>query len=226
MASFAVSDTTNKILRNFAGVSNSILLVEGQVQKTVASGKSVLAIAELPEAWPKETGIYDLGMFLGTLSSFKQPGIEFDDDAMVISQGRSRVRYRYSDPSTILTAPNKSLKTDNPAVEFTLNEETLTRLKKQCSLLQLESVTFSVEDGKVLVRAADPKNPASHAFEHEVEDETITLHDEDYSESRTFKTEYLGMLLDGSYRVALAGWPYGYFVHESEPVSYFIVAQS
>jgi hypothetical protein len=34
------------------------------------------------------------------------------------------------------------------------------------------------------------------------------------------------MLLDGSYRVSLSDWPYGYFQHEAEPVSYFIVAQS
>lgn len=225
MAAFKVSKSTSKILKNFAGISNSILLTEGQTQKTIQSSKSVLAVAELPEAWPHETGIFNLNMFLGVLSLFESPEIAFGDDSMTISQGKSRIKYRYSDPSTILVPPSKTLPNSNPSVEFTLGDA-LVQLNKSCSMLELPSIRIRVTAGDVTVEASDAKNPASHTFAYDVPSEEVTLHDASFSTDITFKQEHLAMLLDGNYRVALANWKYGYFVHQSEPVSYYIVAQA
>lgn len=226
VAQFNVSKTTGKILKNFAGISNSILLKEGAKQRTIASTKSILADAVLPEAWPRETGIYDLNTFLSTLSLFDKPAIEFADDAFIISQGKSRVKYRYSDPSTILTPPKKVLPTENPAVTFKLTDAALSQLNKTCAVLQLPAITIVVRDGEVGVRASDVKNPTSHAFEYIVPVEDISLDDKSFSANVEFPNEYLGKLLDGSYQVSLSSWPYGYFKHETEPIAYYIVANA
>jgi hypothetical protein len=225
MPSFVISKPTSRILKNFSDISNSLLLAEGQTQRTIASGKSVLAIAELPEAWPQETGVYDLRSFLGALSMFDKPNVEFGDDAFSITQGKSRIKYRYSDPSTIQTPPNRTLSTDNPAVEFKLAGDVLAQLNKVASLLELPAVSFSLEAGDVVIRAADAKNPKSHAFEYTVPTENVQLHDPNVTIALTFKQEHFAMLLDGDYHVSLAGWKYGFFKHATEPVSYFVVAQ-
>lgn len=227
MASFKVSPVTLRLLKNFASISSSVLLAEGKSQKTITSSKSVFAIAEFPDAWPKETGIFEIGKFLGALSLFSEPTIKFGDESMDIAQGASCVRYRYSDPSTILVAPNKVLPKDNPAISFKLSKDRLQQLNKTCALLELSSVAVVVEGNKVAVRASDVKNPASHAFELVIPDEDITTADREVMFERTihFKTEHLTMLLDGDYEVRIAAWPYGYFKHESDPIAYYVVGQ-
>lgn len=225
MATFEVGKMA-KILRNFADVSNSVLLTEGRTQRTIASGKSVLAIAELPEAWPRETGIFDLGKFLSTLSLFDSPKLQFNDDAMSIASGTSRVKYRYSDPSTIQTVTEREvskLTKENPAVEFTLPEAVLATLKKMTALLDLADVTIEVGE-EIVVRATDAKNPGSHAFEHVIAD--AKRYNPTYSRTLTFKKEHIDMLLGGTYTVLLANWKWVYFSHQSEPINYFIVAKA
>jgi hypothetical protein len=220
-----IGDTTVKILQNFAGIGGSILLVPGEKQRTMASGKSVLAVAEFPEPWPQETGIYDLNAFLGALSLYTKPEITFEADAMVIKSGNARLRYRYSDPSTILTPPNKVLPTANPKVEFTLFDGALHQLNKTCRMLSLPIVTVGVKNGVVTVTAADAKNSASHAYEYTVPAADVKAHDDTFSNKLDFKQEHVAMLLDGSYSVSISTWPYAHFSHQSVPVQYFVVAQ-
>jgi hypothetical protein len=226
MATFQVSPTVTKILKNFSGIADSILLVEGKTQRTIAPGKSVLAIAEFPEAWPHETGIYNLSTFLGTLSFYKSPGIEFGEDRMTISENRSRTAYRYSDPSTIFTPPNKTLPTADPAVKFTLSAADLNLLTQVASTLKLNTITVSVNNGDVTLLTADAKNPAGHTQQIDVDPSAITVNTPGFSATLAFKTEHIAMLLDGAYTVSVSKWPYGYFQHTTEPVSYFIVAQA
>jgi hypothetical protein len=226
---FAVSDTTQKILKNFSGISNSVLLSEGKRQRTVLQSKAVFAIAEFPEAWPKETGIYDLSMFLGTLSSFDKPTLDFKDDAMVITNADKSslsVRYRYSDPSTIMAIGDKTFPTNEPAVEFTLTDFALTGVKKMGALLKLATISIAVKDGNVLLVAADPKNSSSHAFKLEVPKSLVTVHDTKFARTIPFKAEHFNLLLEGNYTVSLSSWKYGYFSNNAVPVSYFIVEQT
>ena len=233
---FTISDVTSKLLRNFVGIQNSVLLQPGKQQATVASGKSLFAIAQLPDDWPQETGIYDLNTFLGTLSLFSKPTVAFDTDkgVMVIQAGASKVKYRMSDPSTILTPPpdepGNKLKTDNPGVTFTLSDKSLGQLNKSCAVLGLMSATGQVvidaSGGAVVVRGRDEKNPTAHSFEIEIPEKEVTFHQPNFTKKLVVKTEYMAMLLDGGYDISLSDRKYGYFKHQTEPVAYFIVGQS
>jgi hypothetical protein len=228
MAAFAVSNTIQKILKNFAGISGSVLLAEGKSQKIVSQGKSVLALAEFPDAWPKETGIYDLDKFLGILSLDSKPEIEFGEESMTITSGASSVTYRYSDPSTIIVPPSKVLPTTDPAVEFTLSEAVLSRLNKVTSMLDLDLIVFSINvegDTKtVTVRAKNSKNPVSHTASIVVPSEDIVAH-RDFTADLNIKAENFRMLLDGAYTASVSKWPYVFFTHKAEPVSYYVVIQ-
>lgn len=230
MATFVVSEKTRNILKNFAGISNSIVLAPGTTQRTIAKGKSVLALAELPDAWPQETAIYDLNRFLASLSIFKTPTITFTDTAMEIRDGGSHIGYRYSDPTVIGAAPTKVLPYANPSCKFTLTEAGLEQIEKAAALLELDLVSVVVENGlTVSLEASDAKNPASHRYTWEVDTADIEIPSKDsasdFSRTLSFSTEHIGMLMAGAYEVSVGTWPYGYFSHKTEPVSYFVVAQ-
>jgi len=231
MPSFVISKTTHKILKNFAGISNSILLTEGSTQKSIQASKSVLAIAEFPEKWPLETGIFDLNRFLGALSSFAKPSVEFGENAFTISEGKTRIKYRYSDASTIQPSPKKVLRTDKPTIEFKFSGEDLSQLNKAAALLDLKTVTLTVEGGDVVFRAADVKNPASNQYEVTIPESDISGNVPNTAVSLDFKSEHLALLLEGNYVVSTGPWGpsntyvYAYFKHQDEPISYFVVAQ-
>lgn len=231
MPAFVVGDSTQKILKNFSNINGSLLLRDGKKQKTMLASKAVLAIADLPDAWPKETGVYDLNMFLGVLSSFPRPGIQFNDDAMIIVDdtkgSKLSIKYRYSDPSTILATPNKDLPSNNPDVEFTLSETVLAQVKKTASTLKLASVTLHIDKSDVSITAQDPKaEKTSHALKLDIASEDVQSH-KSLQRTMTFKGEHLGLLVDGTYNVSVAsGWKYAFFSNKSLPISYYIVEQT
>ena len=226
MVNFQMDETTVRLLKNFAGISKSVLLTKDTRQKAVAATNSVMAIATLPKEWPKETAIFDLTMFLGALSLFdKTPTVSFGETSMEISDGRSRLFYRYSDPTTVRTPPNKELTSADPAVTLALPSDVLTRIVKTCLQMELDTVTIDVSPETVVVRTQDIKNPNSHAFEYEFPAADVTRHDTTFMKTLYLKREHVQMLMDGAYTVSLSSWVYAHFAHKSEPIEYFVVGQ-
>ena len=63
-----LSDNALAILKNFAGINNSILVKEGNKLRTISVAKNILAEAEIKEEFPRDFAIYDLNQFLNGLS--------------------------------------------------------------------------------------------------------------------------------------------------------------
>ena len=54
-----LSDKTLTVLKNFAGINNSILVKEGNQLRTISVAKNILAEAYIEEDFPRQFGIYD-----------------------------------------------------------------------------------------------------------------------------------------------------------------------
>ena len=52
-----LSDNTVNILKNFAGINNSILVKQGNQLRTISVAKNILAEAEIPEDFPRDVAI-------------------------------------------------------------------------------------------------------------------------------------------------------------------------
>lgn len=74
-----LSKNTINILRNFSGINTNLLLKPGNQLMTVAANKTAFASAEVEETFDTEFGIYDLSEFLGVLSVFSEPDLEFSE---------------------------------------------------------------------------------------------------------------------------------------------------
>ena len=55
-----LSDNTLTVLKNFAGINNSILVKEGNRLRTISVAKNILAEAEIKEDFPGPTGASDI----------------------------------------------------------------------------------------------------------------------------------------------------------------------
>ena len=99
-----LSDSTLTVLKNFAGINNSILVKEGNQLRTISVAKNILAEADIPEDFPRDVAIYDLNQFLNGLSLHQDPNLDFTEDSHItIKEGRRRVKYFYADPAVIVS---------------------------------------------------------------------------------------------------------------------------
>ena len=228
---FTLTDTTQRVLKNFAQISTSLLLREGTEQKTVNASKSVLAIAQLPTAWPQETAVYQLPELLANLSAYTDPVLEFEEKNFIVrgSNSPSHVVYPYSDPSVVMAAPNKTFDVSDPVAQFTLPEKAVAEIKKLAAINNLPTIVIEAnsDKGTIVVKPHDEKNPASRVYSYPVHADKGSIASLTATITFKFKREHFDLLMDGGYNVSIGSkWPYAYFTHVTEPVSYFVVQAS
>ena len=116
-----LSDKTLDILKNFAGINNSILVKEGNQLRTISVAKNILAEAYIEEDFPRQFGIYDLNQFLNGLNLHDDPDLDFKEDSyLTIREGRHSVKYFYADPQVIIAPPEKEITLPSEDVHFQL----------------------------------------------------------------------------------------------------------
>jgi hypothetical protein len=234
MTDYNVSDSTLKILKNFAAISSSVRLRKGTTQRTVSSSKSMMAIAEFDAAWPLETPIYQLPELMSNLSSYEQPTLTFEETQFVIrgKDSPSHVEYPYSDESVVISPPEKNFDLSNPSAVFTLPAKAVAEIKKFSQVNNLPTVTIELDGGEkssIVVKPMDEKNPATRSYSYPVsaDPKRVDRLVDGIKQTFKFKREHFDLLLDGEYTVTVgAKWSYVYFQHQSTPISYFIVLKS
>ena len=160
-----LSDNTLGILKNFAGINNSILVKQGNQLRTISVMKNILAEAEIPEDFPRQFGIYDLNQFLNGLSLHSDPNLDFTEESyLTISEGRRKVKYFFADPQVIIAPPEKEITLPTEDVCFQLESITLEKLLKAAAVYQLPDLCAVSENGTIKLVVHDKKNDTSNEF--------------------------------------------------------------
>jgi hypothetical protein len=225
MSMYPMTDSTTKILKNFAGISPSVTLKAGQSQRTVSGTKSVMAIAQFKDAWPQTTPVYALPELLANLSAYASPTLTFEDTQFVIrgANSPSRVEYPYSDASVIPAVPEKEFDVTNPVAVFNLPDAAVAEIKKFASINSLPVVRLDADGNAktIVVKPYDDKNPASRSYHYPVPEKDVQTLASD-SKSVSIRFEHFQLLMDGGYTVSMGPWNYIHLTHQTEPISYFV----
>ena len=148
--SMKLSDSTLTVLKNFAGINNSILVKRGSKLRTISVAKNILAEADITEDFPKDVAIYDLNQFLNGLSLHQDPNLDFTEDThLTIREGKRRVKYFFADPEVIVSPPEKEITLPSEDVTFQLESVTLDKLLKAAAVYQLPDLAAVGEAGVV-----------------------------------------------------------------------------
>ena len=203
---------TIQVLKNFASINPSIQFSEGTNLKTISPNKTMMAKAKLEDVIPSTFAIYDLSRFLGVVSLFEDPEYQIDERMVNIASPGRKVSYTFADPSTIITPPDREIVLEDPDVVFELKQENFAEIMKALGVMSFPDLVVVGEDGKVILRATDTKNPSSDKYDIEVgtTDRTFTA---------VFKTENV-KILPSSYTVSLSSKGISHFV--SDDVEYWI----
>jgi len=184
-----LSDKTLVILKNFAGINNSILVKRGDNLRTISLAKNILAEANINEEFPRDFAIYDLNQFLNGLGLHQDPELDFREDSFLsIREGKRRVKYFFADPQVITSPPEKTLTLPTEDVCFQLDSVTLEKLLKAAAVYQLPDLSAIGEAGVVKLVARDKKNDTSNDF-------SIVVGETDKEFTFNFKEENLKIIL-------------------------------
>ena len=160
-----LSESTVDVLRNFSGINQNLLIKTGSTIKTISEAKNVVATADIAENFEKDFGIYDLNEFIGVMGLVNNPDLKFEDDFVIVQDesGRSKVKYFYAAEETV-TTPTKDVTMPEPDVKFTLDNDTLNKLKKAASTLGHDELSISAKDGVLSLSIVENQNATSNAF--------------------------------------------------------------
>lgn len=159
---------TLSILKNFAGINGNIALKQGSEITTISPQRNVVASVTITEDFPVDFYIYDLSQFLGVLSLFSDPDVEFTSSVATIKEGKNAIKYHAADKSVLLLPPEKAIKFPGADVEFELSAEQLTAIQKTSSVLSAPDLSI-VGDGKtVSLKVLDLKNNSTNNYEVEI----------------------------------------------------------
>lgn len=213
-----LSDNTLTILKNFAGINNSILVKMGTKLRTISVAKNILAEAEITEDFPREFAVYDLNQFLNGLSLHKDPDLDFTEDSHItIREGKRKVKYFYADPNVIVSPPEKEIQLPSKDVCFQLDSITLEKLLKASAVYQLPDLCAVGESGVIRLVVRDKKNDTSNEY-------SITVGETDKEFTFNFKVENI-KIIPGAYDVVVSEKLLSQFTNSSYNLKYYIALE-
>ena len=214
-----LSDNTLTILKNFAGINQSILVKKGNKLRTISIAKNILAEAEISEEFPRDFAIYDLNQFLNGLSLHSDPDLDFAEDSYItIREGKRRVKYFYADPNVIISPPEKEIKLPSEDVCFQLETGSLEKLVKAAGVYQLPDISAIGDAGVIRLVVRDKKNDTSNEY-------SIVVGETDEQFIFNFKVENISKIVSGAYNVVVSSKLLSQFTNTKHNLCYWIALE-
>jgi len=213
-----LSDSTLTVLKNFAGINNSILVKEGKKLRTISVAKNILAEANIMEEFPRDVAIYDLNQFLNGLSLHADPDLDFTPDSYItIKEGKRRVKYFYADPQVIVAPPEKDITLPTEDVCFQLDSTALDKLLKAAAVYQLPDLSAIGEAGVVKLVVRDKKNDTSNEY-------AVVVGETDKDFVFNFRVENI-KIIPGAYDVVVSSKLLSKFSNTQYDLQYYIALE-
>ena len=215
-----LSNETLSVLKNFGAINQGIMFKKGKTLKTVSSHKNILAEVNISEEIPADFGVYDLNNFLSVVSLHKEdPSFEFDPHHVVIcgNKGRSKIKYRFCDPTMIVLPPEKQLTMPETDISFELASEDFEWIMRAANVLSSPHIAVDSDGAKIILVTLDLQNDSAHTESLEMGDNTTG------SKYRMiFRTENLSKILPGAYEVKISSKGISHFKNKNLPLQYWI----
>lgn len=216
-----LSESTVEVLKNFSTINPSLAFREGNTLRTVSPQKNILASCVVEETFPVDFAIYELNQFLGLNSIFDNGDIQFGEKGLEISEGSSKCRYTYTDPSMVTTPPDKDLTLPTAEVQFNMSQDTLKSVVNAANQLSLPEIAVRGDGSSISLVATDTKNPTTNEYSVAVSTEGAAVPEEEFS--LVFKTENFKFIPD-DYGVTVSSKGISHF--KGQRVEYWVATEA
>tara|TARA_B100001250_G_scaffold19768_1_gene16881 strand:+ start:25 stop:753 length:729 start_codon:yes stop_codon:yes gene_type:complete len=227
-----LSKATIDLLRNYSTINKSIVIPIGKNLETISVNKNIISMTQIREHIPEQMAIYDLPLFLGALSLFKQPYLNFPDSKKVIvfdEETKGKTVFYYSDPSVIVTPPEFNGDLPDKELHFDLPQADINQLMQAAKIYGVEDLCIYGYEGEYSICVKDKKNDTSNVFSLPLKKVIFERLNEMSQERRNFcycfKVENL-KLIDASYHVTISRKNIAAFISLSHSdLSYYIALE-
>lgn len=162
-----LSQNTLNILKNYSNINNNLIINPGQKLTTISVQKNIMALADVEETFPTQFGIYSLPDFLGVLSLFNEPDLEFQSKYLNIKEGRNAVKFYAADPSLLTQVPQiKPI--PEPDIQFEFEKSVLQSTLKAAAILHCNDFSIVGNGTDLLIVVGDKSNQTSNVYECEI----------------------------------------------------------
>jgi len=211
-----ISKETIDVLKNFASVNSNILIRKGKTLATISTAKNIFAKATVTEDFPVEVPIYDLNSLLALLTLMENQNVEFGDKSLTISKDGGKFEYFYSNPSVIVSAPDKSIELDNH-FQFKLAAEDVQMIVKAAAITSAPTISVVCKHQQVVLTIGDKKNDTANTYKKII---GPGLEDfECHIAVENFK------IIPDAYTVTVSKKKFFHFKHETKAIEYFIAME-
>ena len=220
-----ISENTMQILKNYSSINPNFIARKGNTITTISEAKNILSSCSVEEEFEQDVGIYDLNEFLSVLSLVEQPKLSMEEKWVMISDqtGRSKIKYFFTDPE-MLTSPTEKMiqnasSMDNFDISFTLDNDTLNRIKRAATALGHTSMKVEANDtGGVVLMVFDAENPTSNTF-------AIDVPGQGQGQGQYVINISNLKIVSGDYDVKISNKNISNFIHKEKPIQYWIALE-
>jgi hypothetical protein len=240
-----LSKKSRLFLSNMAAVASSgdtrhastagIKIRPGRIQSATNIAKNTLVLVKFDEEFPCEHAIYHVGLFLSSVNLIGDSAdLAFTDKMVTISgesaNGAKQKITLAAAGDSLLVVPNvDSLPEHNVVGRFALSSDTIETLIKAAGILGAEELTFDFGGQDITVSAHPERNSGGSSYQVCLKNHHVSSaqggEGGDGSISAILRLGSLN-LFAGSYTVtacvAKNRGSYFHFVHDSEPIQYWI----
>lgn len=163
-----ISKETLSVLKNFSSINTNFAIRKGSTVTTMSPQKNVMASATVAEEFDDDFYIYDLSQFLGVVSLFADPEIEFKPNVAVIKEGKTSIKYYAADKSVLMLPPEKQIKFPGADVTFEITSEMLSTILKTSSVLSAPDLSIIGDGNTLSLKISDLKNSSNNVYEVEL----------------------------------------------------------
>ena len=217
-----LSNETFALLKNFGAINPGIHFKKGKTLKTVSSHKNILAQVDIAEEIPANFGVYDLNNFLSVVSLHKdEPSFEFDEKHVVIvgNGGRSKIKYRFCEPTMLVTPPDKDIALPECEISLDLSESDIDWIMRAAAVLTSPQIGIESDGSTVSIVTLDLQNDSAHT-------DALEIGKGNGDKYRMFfKTENFKML-SGGYDVQISSKGISNFKHKTLNIQYWIATET
>jgi hypothetical protein len=212
-----LSKETVNLFKNFAGINSNMLLKAGQEISTISAQKNVMSDTKVTETFPLDFGIYDLNEFLGAMSLFEDPELDFSEKFVTIKEGSNSIKYFAADAS-VLTVPTRKITFPDAEIEFTLTSTMLNMIHRTASVLRATDLQIIGDGSKITITVGDKKNVTGNSY-------SAHAGSTDKNFQANLKVENLKML-PGDYIVSISSKKISRFKASASELVYYVAVEA
>lgn len=214
-----LSKETLEILQNFSAINDQIAFLEGSTLRTMSEARNILAEAPISETIDSSFGVSNLREFLSVVSLVDDCDIQVTENELKLVGPNATAKYF---PWSIehINTPTKAPTMPTADLNLVITADQLANIRKGCGVLGVSNIAITGDDGRVVLRAYNPKNPTSNEF--------AVVIDDDNSNTDTFNfiVEVSSLkLMNTDYDVSISSKLISQFKAKDSDLTYWIALE-